>query len=446
MNRRTALGASTGQTVLPPGSPIRGGRRIGAPTAPRLLPERYVPHGAHRQPRKTGSAGSLPLGPLRPPTAANAGAAPHGASVTGSDGPAPVAPVGQPPALKARPAGAGAPTEQGAPGGNPPVAPLALPDEAPPSSVGPSASSPSAYLLFLVPVGLIAAGIALYYFIEHLKVIPISYDLVFRLALVFLLGYLLVVLVGRVLVGMAPRWAGARRGARILSVYRFIAYTGLFVALLETAGVSSLALLAGGTFAGIVIGLAGQTVLSNVMAGLFLLFVRPFEPGDRITMTTWQYGQLAAAYPPKFFSQDLIVPGFTGVVFDIGIAYTTLTLDDATRFRMPNSILIQAAVISHELTERWVRLKYEVPPTVPPERLLPMLAAELASNPWIAHPDSIRVRVNQATQASYVISVDAVCKGNLEEPPRSALLIATMRTVRELALAEAAAHPGTPKG
>lgn len=396
-------------------NPIVASGSISRPVARRRAVEGGVGSGDSRPP-----PGTPPPGPgayVPPPALAAAGASP-GASAPGTAGEAP--PEGTP-------AGYG----NG-------------PEETPPEVRIPPEKAPPTYLLLLVPVALIAGGIALYYFVEHLRVIPLTYELVFRLALVFALGYLILRLVGRVLESMAPRWAGPRRGARILSVYRIIAYTALFVALLETAGVSSLALLAGGTFAGLVLGLAGQTVLANVLAGVYLLFVRPFELGDRITVTTWQYGLLAPAYPPKFYSQDLLVPGFTGVVTDIGIAYTSLHLDDGTQFRMPNSILIQAGLITHEVRERWVRLKYELPPSVPPEILLPLLANGLASNPWIARPESLKVRVNQATQASYVISIDALCKGNLEEPPRSALLIATMRLVRPLLPSPAPPAPAPP--
>ncbi len=47
----------------------------------------------------------------------------------------------------------------------------------------------------------------------------------------------------------------------------------LAVTVLLALGANAVALLAGGTFAGLVLGLAGQTVISNVIAGVSLLFV-----------------------------------------------------------------------------------------------------------------------------------------------------------------------------
>ncbi len=300
-----------------------------------------------------------------------------------------------------------------------------------------------AELVFLLPALLVVLGVFLYLAIERLQLVPLTYDLELKFALVAVLGYLAVRFVGGVVGTAARRWAGPRRGLLLVSVYRLVAYTVLALALLVVVGVNSIALLTGGTFAGLVLGLAAQTVISNVMAGIFLLFVRPFEPGDRITMTTWQYGLIAPMYPPKFYSQDTLIPGYTGTVSDIGIAYTSMELDDGTTFRLPNSVLIGAGIISHELSRRWVRLKYEVPSTIDPEQLLPRLARTVRGNRWVCDPTSVRVMVNQATMTSYIIAVDALCRGNQEEPPRSELLMMTMRLVRELASTSPVRAPAT---
>ena len=130
------------------------------------------------------------------------------------------------------------------------------------------------------------------------------------------------------------------------------------IAVLYTLGVNGYALLAGGTFAGLVIGLASQTALANFVAGVVLLLARPFLPGDRITMSTAQFSMLMPVYPPKFYSQDLLIPGFTGSVQDIGLMYTSVRLDEGPIAWFPNSIVLMAAIILHNVDERWVRVKY----------------------------------------------------------------------------------------
>lgn len=290
-------------------------------------------------------------------------------------------------------------------------------------------------------VALGALGVFLYYLVLHFGLIPTSDAEYARLALVVGLGIVGVVVVGRIVFTISRRFAGKRHAGLITSVYRVVAYTVLALVVLYALGVNSYALLAGGTFAGLVIGLASQTALSNFVAGVVLLMSRPFEPGDRITLSTAQFSLLMPAYPPKFYSQDLLVPGFTGTVQDVGLMYTIIRLDEGPEASFPNSIVILGAVISHTVSERWVRVKYEVPHTVDPTLLFERLRQAVAADDWVVGKRSVRVQINQATQTSYVISVDALCAGNHEEAPRSAMYVRILRTVAGL-LPPATPSPG----
>jgi small conductance mechanosensitive channel len=281
-------------------------------------------------------------------------------------------------------------------------------------------------------IAMLVAGVVVYYLVESFHVVPASYAVWLRVAVVAAIGYLVVVFVGRMLLSGAQRWTGTKHAGLIHSAYRLVAYIALALAVLYAAGVNGYALLAGGTFAGLVIGLASQTALANFVSGIVLLVARPFDPGDRITLVSSQYSFLLPSYPPKFFSQDLLMPGFTGVVQDIGLVFTVLGLDDGPTVTLPNSLVIGAAIVGHSVPERWVRVKYEVPPSVPPETLLPRLTEVVQNNNWVIRPELVRVYVNQATLTSYIVSVDAMCRGNLEDPPRSAIYLDLMRVVREM--------------
>jgi small conductance mechanosensitive channel len=288
-----------------------------------------------------------------------------------------------------------------------------------------------AYSLALL-FGLGALGILAYYELVAQHLLPVSDETYLRLALAFALGLAAILVVQRILGQFLQTHVGPRRGGLLFTAYRFLAYSLLIVLILVLAGVNSLAILAGGTFAGLVIGLAGQTALSNIIAGIVLLFVRPINPGERVTLVSWQYGLLMPSYPPKFFSQDFLVPGYTGTVRELGLVYSSVALDEGPTMRVPNSVLIQAAILSHDLADRWVRARYEVPAAVDPNTLLARLAKELPRNTWVTDPDHVRVFVLQATPSSYIISVDAKCRGAYEDPPRSALLLEIMGVVREL--------------
>ncbi|HTT14923.1 MAG TPA: mechanosensitive ion channel family protein [Thermoplasmata archaeon] len=313
------------------------------------------------------------------------------------------------------------------------------PDEAP----APSPARWSTLVATVLVVALAVVGALLYTLVGQYKLLPLSDFGYLRIVLIVGLGLVAVIVVGRILHAITSRFRGRRHAGLILDVYRILAYTLLVLVALYALGVNGYALLAGGTFAGLVIGLASQTALSNFVAGIVLLLARPFEPGDRLTFTTWQYGLLMPSYPPRFFSDDMLIPGFTGTVHDIGLMYTELWLDQGPRVVFPNSIVIQGAVVSHESSQRWVRVKYEVPPAVDPRELLPQVRNAVAKDDWVVGKNSVKVYVNAATMASYVISVDALCAGNMEDPPRSALYLRIRDVVGSLS---SPAPPTNPHG
>lgn len=302
------------------------------------------------------------------------------------------------------------------------------------ASSAPRPVSPRLVMYSLGIVALFAAiGVLFYYVLLSVSAFPLSIGLLVRLAIVLALGVGVIYVINALLRNVVGRAWGARRAGQTSAIFRMVGYAVLAVALLSVVGVSSLTLLAGGTFVGLVLGLAGQQVLSNVFAGVVILIVSPYRIGERVTVTTWQYGLSIPAYPPKFYSQDTLVPGYTGIVRDVGIFYTSLVTDEGTPLRVPNSIMIQAAVISHEIDHRPVRTKCEVTSFSPdPAIVLDRLKQAVRHNEWVVQPDSVSVTVNQATSTAYVVAIDAVCRGSYEEPARSSILITAIRTIREL--------------
>jgi small-conductance mechanosensitive channel len=112
------------------------------------------------------------------------------------------------------------------------------------------------------------------------------------------------------------------------------------VALTNLAGVSAESIFLGSAFAGIVLGLAAQTVLANVFAGLLLVFADPFRPGDRVSFVSSSFPALAPSYP-----HELQYPTYSGTIEDIGLVYTVLRLDVGGLARLPNSIVISSMVL-----------------------------------------------------------------------------------------------------
>ena len=281
----------------------------------------------------------------------------------------------------------------------------------------------------LLVILLVAVGAVVYYTLYVLDVVPLSATTAVELVIVGGVGLFAIFVLGREVRAVSTLALGEKHGSAIYALYRFASCIVLALVLLAIAGISGTELLAGGTFAGLVLGLAGQTVLSNFIAGLMIIFARPFEVNDRVTLFTWQYGVIAPAYPPKFYSNDLIMPGYSGEIKEIGMTYTRLRLDDGPTMKVPNNILVQAAVVSQDVQERWVKTKYEVPVSVDPAELMAAVREAVRKNEWVAKPDSVRVSIEEATSSVYVISAEALCKGQYEVPPRSSILLDMMKTV-----------------
>jgi small-conductance mechanosensitive channel len=88
------------------------------------------------------------------------------------------------------------------------------------------------------------------------------------------------------------------------------------------------ALLAGVGLVSIVAGLAAQTTLGNLVAGISLVLYKPFRRGDRL--------QVAAPCPGGFE---------IGVVEDITLGFTVLRTDDGRQIVIANSPMAQQTMI-----------------------------------------------------------------------------------------------------
>ena len=75
-----------------------------------------------------------------------------------------------------------------------------------------------------------------------------------------------------------------------------------------------------------ILGLAAQQTLGNLIAGTVLLAAGPFRVGDRIRL---QGGQLAGQ--------------LDGVVSSLGLLYTTLATDDGSVL-VPNGVVLNVAI------------------------------------------------------------------------------------------------------
>jgi small-conductance mechanosensitive channel len=98
------------------------------------------------------------------------------------------------------------------------------------------------------------------------------------------------------------------------------------VVALWVAGVEARTIAIGGAFTAVIVGLAAQQTLGNVIAGIVLLSARPFRVGDVVRL---QAGQVAGQ--------------IEGTVASLGLLYTTLAKGEES-VMVPNSVVLNAAV------------------------------------------------------------------------------------------------------
>jgi small conductance mechanosensitive channel len=96
---------------------------------------------------------------------------------------------------------------------------------------------------------------------------------------------------------------------------------------LRIAGLKPQTLAVGGAFTAVVLGLAAQQTLGNLIAGMVLLSARPFRVGELVRL---QAGAVGGSVE--------------GIVSSLGLLYTTLARGD-DRVLVPNSVVLAAVVV-----------------------------------------------------------------------------------------------------
>jgi small-conductance mechanosensitive channel len=131
-------------------------------------------------------------------------------------------------------------------------------------------------------------------------------------------------------------------------------------------------LLTGAGVAGLLIGLAGREVLSNTLAGLFIIADRPFEVGERVLLPA----ELGGTY------------GRWGDVVQIGLRSTRVRSTDGVFLTIPNANLVNEVVVnfSHDESPHLrVRIRIGLEPDWDNVRR----AMETVEDVVVAHPGVI---------------------------------------------------------
>ncbi len=265
----------------------------------------------------------------------------------------------------------------------------------------------------------------------------VSYQSTIVAVVVLAAGYALITLLGRVIMDVLVPRIGMAKAVPIKYSFTLIAYLVLAFAVFGTLHLDLQGLIVGSAFTAIVLGLASQTVLANFFAGLVLVLARPVSAGERITFSTWQFGVLAPSYPPKFYSSDFLVSGFTGTVDYVGFLYVDMVMDDGRLIKVPAGIFIQALILVNSRRGRMkVRAKYEVDRSLDPAVVIDAVVRDIARLKEVMPGTEPVVLVSETTASGYVISIDIQSESQYEEPVRSEMLRTVMKTVTALKSAQ----------
>jgi small-conductance mechanosensitive channel len=193
---------------------------------------------------------------------------------------------------------------------------------------------------------------------------------------------------------------------------------GVVAALLHIFNVSLGNLLLSSAFAGIIIGLAAQTVLANVFAGLLIVLSTPFRVGDRIGLISSSYGAFASTYP-----HETTYPTYSGTVRTIGLIYTEMRLDNGRIAKIPNQALLSALILNlNHPSPRGFRIRVTFDRKVPVSRLEEALAEYVESHAAIPGCPEPHVEVADVGPATWDGVVVLWSNETTEEPIRDALL------------------------
>ena len=138
-----------------------------------------------------------------------------------------------------------------------------------------------------------------------------------------------------------------------------LVFVGLaIIVALRVAGLDPRTLAVGGAFTAVIVGLAAQQTLGNLIAGTVLLSARPFRVGERVRL---QGGGIAGQ--------------IEGIVSSLGLLYTTFAQGE-DHVMIPNSVVLNVAIVPLREPDG-VDLRARLPADVTPLEVQELLDAAI---------------------------------------------------------------------
>ena len=253
--------------------------------------------------------------------------------------------------------------------------------------------------LIVIVIIIFAAVILLERFVH----LPPSYSKYIYAVVIGLVVYVIVKTITRVIETFLDKRIGRAEAKPIAMIVMIIGYFIILLAVLAALGINVSSVILSAALFGAVIGLATQTILSNIFAGLILVFTKPFKVDDYVTINAWQFGKAYPTIAPKYFSVDRFeAAGYSGVVENITLNYTKIHLEGENTVTIPNGVLMQASFTVIKGSQ-WIQVRFEVPKTIRFDDLRGKLISVIEKVDGYAGES--KLAVDETTMTSYIIIV-----------------------------------------
>ncbi len=284
---------------------------------------------------------------------------------------------------------------------------------------------------FVAMIFVLAIVLVIIYLITTVyDIIPVGFTKLVNALVIVVISYLIFRLVVNFVRMYLSRFMPPAKMHPIVFLITIAGYFIIGLATLAGLGIDVSSVILGGSLFSVVLGLAAQTVLSNQFGGILLTITRPFNIGDYVTINTWQYGGAFPVMFPKYFSEDrLEATAYTGVVHDISINYTTIRLNSGDMVKLPNGVVVVAAIIVRK-KEVVVQARYETPKYVDFDAIRKVISEEIGKIPGsLAEP---HVYIDETTMNSYIIKVVGKFSGIDSDAMRSKMFSIIMGIVEPM--------------
>ncbi|HEY7078436.1 MAG TPA: mechanosensitive ion channel family protein [Nitrososphaeraceae archaeon] len=152
-------------------------------------------------------------------------------------------------------------------------------------------------------------------------IVPETYLKYIKIAEVGIIGYFFIVVVSEAIYRVTRDYFRdtAKAIKAFIKITSAIIFTAIILSYLSNDPFLAASIT---TVTGLILAFASQTIIGNMIAGMYLSLTRPFKIGDRITIV-----------------------GQTGTIFEIGLLYTRLLTEQGDTILAPSSVLANSAVV-----------------------------------------------------------------------------------------------------